>query len=208
MNTMKTAHRTVSQLYKDVEKLRASLPGLAPAVDRPVLVVVSGLPGSGKSHFSRRLAEQVPLLVLQSDALRKVLFPSPSYTKEESARLFAACYSLIEELLEQGIPMLLDATNLIEEHRERLCYIAGRLGVKPVLVYLEAPPKVVYQRLKERSEGMDSQDQSGAGWDVYLRMSATVEPIKRGHLVVDTSKDISPAIARVARDIKLWMRTG
>ena len=207
MKTMKDTRQTTSQRYRDVEKLRAGLPDLAGSVARPVMVVVSGLPGSGKSHFSRRLAEQVPLLVLQSDALRKVLFPSPSHTKEESARLFTACYSLIEELLEQGVPLLLDATNLIEAHRKRLYYIAERLGVKPVLIYLEAPPKVVFQRLKARSQRRDSEDQSDAGWDVYFRMSSTVEPIKRDHLVVDTSKDISPAIASVAHDIKLWMRT-
>ena len=53
---------------------------------RPVMVVVSGLPGSGKSHFSRRLAEQVGLFTLESDVLRTALFPSPSYTRSESRR--------------------------------------------------------------------------------------------------------------------------
>ena len=207
MKTMREAQKTVSQRFQDVERLKASLPDLPIAVARPVLVVVSGLPGSGKSHFSRKLAEQVPLLVLQSDALRKVLSPSPSYTNVESARLFKACHSLIEELLTQGNPLLLDATNLIEEHRERLYYIADRLAVKAVLVYLKAPPHVIYQRLKGRSEGVDAEDQPGAGWKVYKRMYPTVEPIKRGHLAVDTSKDISPAIAKVAGEIRRWMRT-
>ena len=79
----------------------------------PVLVVVSGLPGTGKSHFSSRLVEQVPLLVLESANLRQVLFPELTYSTVESARLFEACHQLMANLLEEGVPILLDATNLI-----------------------------------------------------------------------------------------------
>ena len=126
--------------------LRASLPEGPASVARPVLVVVSGLPGSGKSYFSRRLVERMPLLILESDALRKVLFPTPSYDRAESARLFEACYSLIDELLVRGVPILLDATNLIEGHRERLYNIAHRRDAKLVLVHVKASPEIVYER--------------------------------------------------------------
>ena len=204
---MRQAQHTVSERSSDVERLRASLPSLPPPVARPVLVVISGLPGSGKSYFGRMLVAQVPLFVLESDILRKVLFPTPSYSRLESARLFRACHSLIGELLRQGIPLLLDATNLIEGHRERLYHIADRLGVKSVLVYLKAPPEVVYERLKGRSEGLDTEDESSADWQVYQRMYSTAEPIKRSHLAVDTSRDISPAVAKVWREIRHWMRT-
>ena len=63
------------------------------------MVVISGLPGSGKSYFSRKLVAEVPLTVLEGDVLRGVLFPRPSYTSSESARLFEACYTLIRDLL-------------------------------------------------------------------------------------------------------------
>ena len=171
------------------------------------MVVVSGLPGSGKSYFSRSLLEQVPLLVLESDALRKVLLPSPTYTNIESVRLFRACHSLIDELLGRGIPILLDATNLIEGHRERLYHIAERTGAKLLLVYLKAPPELVYARLKRRAEGIDPHDNSTADWHVYQRMNSDAAPIRRKHFVVDSSRDISPAIAKVAREIRRWMRT-
>ena len=69
---------------EDAQTLRGSLSELPSPVARPVMVVVSGLPGSGKSYFSRRVASRVPLLVLESDALRRVLFPEPSYTASEA----------------------------------------------------------------------------------------------------------------------------
>ncbi len=170
------------------------------------MVVVSGLPGSGKSYFSRRLAEQMPLLVVQSDSLRRTLFPKPTYSREESARLFAACYELVEEELRRGASVLIDATNLVEDHRERLYNIADQLEVKLVLVWIEAPPEVVFQRLQSRCAGMDPQDHSTADWEVYRRMKSTAEPIRRNHYVVDTSRDIAPAVAKVVRELRRWMR--
>ena len=185
----------------------ASLPKGPPPVARPVMVVISGLPGSGKSYFSRRLVEQVPLLVLESDALREVVFPNPSYTGAESSQLFRACHLLIERLLRKGIPLILDATNLVEGHRERLYHIAEQAGAKLIVVYLKAPPEVVYERLRGRSSGVGVEDRSTTDWRVYHRMRSTAEPIRRNHFVVDTSGDISLDVSRVVRETKRWMST-
>ncbi len=198
---MRGSQSTISERVDDLERLRESLPGPPPPVAKPVMVVVSGLPGSGKSYLSRRLAAQVPLLVLESDALRETLVRRPSYSKAESGRLFRACHALIGDLLRQGICVLLDATNLLECHRERLYHIAEGMGARPIIVDVQAPPEVIYQRLKDRSEGVDIQDRSSADWPVYQRMSSTAEPIRRNHFVVDTSEDIAPAIAKLVREI-------
>ena len=100
----------------------------------------------------------------------------------------------------------MDSTNLIEGHRERLYQIADRLGVKLIVVHIVAPPEVVYGRLEGRSERIDSQDHSSADFQVYQRMRPTVEPIKRSHFVVDTSRDITPAIAKITQQIGSPMR--
>jgi hypothetical protein len=188
-------------LKEDVDKLRDSLGQLPEPVVKPCFIVVSGLPGTGKSYFCRRLAERIPLLILESDALRKVLFPSPSYTRRESFRLFQACHCLIEELLQKGVSLVLDATNLEERHRERLYYIAEHLGAKLILVRVEAPPEVVRQRLEQRLYRVDPEDKSEADWSVYQRMKRTAQKIRRNHFAVDTSKDITPVIDKIVREI-------
>ena len=71
---------------EDMRRLRDSLGQLPEPMVRPPFIVVSGLPGTGKSYFSRRLAERMPLAILESDSLRKLLFPSPHYTRQESSR--------------------------------------------------------------------------------------------------------------------------
>jgi len=105
-----------NSLNNDIDKLRQSLGSLPPPQIKPPFVIVSGLPGSGKSFFCRRLAERSPFLILSSDALRKVLFPNPQYSESENKQLFPACHALIEELLKKGIGVIFDATNLVERH--------------------------------------------------------------------------------------------
>ena len=144
-----------TQLDSDVQRLMESLGQLPEPLVEPAFIVVSGLPGTGKSHFSSKLAERLSFIILESDALRKVLFPSPSYGLSESSHLFRAIHLLIERLLKRGVPLILDATNLSERYRERLYSIAYRLDVKLILVRVEAPPGVVQERLKARREGKD-----------------------------------------------------
>lgn len=186
----------------DVLKLLQGLPPLPEPVARPVLVVVSGLPGTGKSRFARALAPRLPAAVLESDALRKRLFPQPTHGPEESVRLFAACHALAERLLRQGRSVILDATSLLERHREPLYHIADRTGAKLILVWVEAPPEVVRQRLARRREGDSPEDNSEAGWAVYERMRPQAEPIRRRHFVVDTSRDITSALAKILREAR------
>jgi len=81
--------------------------------------------------------------ILVSDTLRKILFPSPQYKESENKRLFSACHVLIEELLKKGMPVIFDATNLLEHHREYLYRAAERAGAKLILVWVEAPTEVV-----------------------------------------------------------------
>jgi predicted kinase len=191
----------VSQLVSDLQRLTDGLGELPEPVVRPAFVAVSGLPGTGKSYFCAKLAERLPFVILESDALRKALFSPPSYSPEESARLFRALHLLIEGLLKKGIPLILDATNLSERDRERLYNIADRLDAKLILVRVEAPPELVYQRLKARKNGTNTGNHSDADWEVYRKMKPTVEKISRKHYVVDSSRDISPVLDKVIREV-------
>jgi len=187
-------------LSEDVQTLKQSLGELPEPAVNPPFVVVSGLPGTGKSYFCRKLAERLPFPILESDNLRKVLSSNPDYGPEESNRLFQACHCLIEELLRRGIPLIFDATNLVERHREHLYRIADTLEAKLILVRVEAPPDVVRQRLNNRSSTAGREDRSDADWKVYRKMKSSAQRIRRNHFAVDTSRDIAPVIDKIVRE--------
>ncbi len=177
-----------------------SLGQLPGSTAKPVIIVVSGLPGTGKTYFSGRLAERLGYTVLESDALRKVLFSPPSYSPVESQRLFGAIHVLIEKLLKKGVSLILDATNLSERHREQLYNIADRAGAGMGMVRVEAPPEVVRRRLESRTD--DPDNRSDAGWLNYKRMKASEERITRSHYVIDTSRDITPVLDKIEKRVK------
>jgi predicted kinase len=190
------------QVITDARHLAENFAALPEAEAEPTIIVVSGLPGTGKTYFCRRLAERLPFLILESDALRKQLFPKPKYSAVESASLFSAIYQLIGDLLKKGIPLIIDATNLEERHRARIYNIVERAHAKLILVNVQAPAQVVQKRLKERAVRRNIHDNSDADWAVYQKMKPTVEKIHRKHFSVDTSRDITPVIDKIVKEAK------
>ncbi|HXG42618.1 MAG TPA: DegV family protein [Dehalococcoidia bacterium] len=189
---------------EDVARVLEALSPLPPPSEPPALVVLVGLPGSGKSTFARRLQERAPLAVLESDRFRKLLFGRPTYSPEESRRLFRALHAAIDSLLGRRISCLLDATNLREEHRRPLYEMAERHGARLVLVQMEAPAEVVRSRLERRRRAATPGDWSDAGPEVYERMREAMEPISRPHLRVDSTADTGQAVEEVLRAMGRW----
>lgn len=185
----------------DVERLRQSLTELPEPASRPHLIILGGLPGTGKSYFSRRLADRVPAIILASDALRKTLVRRPVYSWEENRRLFEASHELTEDLLRRGANVIFDATNLQEAHREELYHVAERAGARVVVVWVEAPPEVVWERMAGRQQRQDPDDKSEADWEVYRKLSGTEQLPRRNFFKVNTSEDIQPVIDKIVRAI-------
>src|SRR5271169_7075141 len=105
-------------LDRDVNRLKRAIASkLETRADHPSLVVLVGLPGSGKSYFAGKLTENVSAVVLESDFLRKNLVRRPVYSQFESFRLFRAIHELIKDLLAKKYNVVLDATNLTYNSR-------------------------------------------------------------------------------------------
>ncbi len=187
------------RLVSDSLQLLENIGKLPEPAAKPFFIAVSGLPGTGKTYLCQRLSEKLPVVLLESDSLRKALFPHPTYSFTESNYLFKTIHYLIKLLLSRGIPVVLDATNLSERNREYLYNIADHLGVKLVLVRVSAPPELVRARLEARRK--DTGTKSDADWEVYLKMKPSEEMIQREHFTVDTSENIAPAIEKIVREV-------
>lgn len=180
----------------DVARLRHELVKQAPSTRAPALILLSGLPGTGKSHLAAALASRYGLLVLRSDEVRKALYPTPRYTRTENGRVYLTCYALVETLLADGHALVFDATNLLKRGRRRAQMVAHARGARFLTIVTTSPPDVVADRLRRRAAGQSEAYSSDADWLVHERLAGTMEAISaasEGALVVDTSAGLGPA---------------
>ena len=170
-------------------------PGGGPAA----LVILCGLPGTGKSHFARELVSRAPLAWVNSDYCRKLLVGAPDYDREEHRRVFAAMHAVIAELLASGQAVVFDATNLNEEVRRPLYAVAEAAGVTPLLIRFTARVGLARRRLAERAAGQADAGASDADWEVYSRMAAADGPAPRPHLLVSRPDELEWALRETLR---------
>lgn len=185
-------------LAEDISQILSALDLRSPSRPKPTLVVLTGLPGTGKSHVAAELRHRTGFPVLESDAARRALFPRPRYTALESHRLFAAIHGAIDRLLAGGVSCIFDATNLLEQYRRPLYDIAESRRAKLVLVRVMAPRKEVHKRLAGRAPDGTSE----ADIAVYERMRWQMEPVQREHFTLDTSRDISAPLDEIVAAVQ------
>ena len=176
--------------------LRADIRAIGLRPGNPRLLLLAGLPGAGKSTFARQITAQHPFLTIESDRMRKTLFPRPQYDFAENRRLFDACHYLIAEFLGQGYPVIFDATNIRERDRIPVYNIAQKRRVPLAIVVITAPRATVRRRLRRRESGQDPDTWSDANWQIYCRMAPHWEPVTRPHIAADTSGSIAAALRR------------
>ena len=185
----------------DLERLRSAYADDLPAASgtAPYLVVLCGLPGTGKSHFARELASRAPFFWLNSDRTRKLLVDTPSYSRREHRRVFAAMHVLTRGYLRNGHSVVFDATNLNENVRRPLYESAAAVGVEPLIIRFTAPSELVRRRLTDRADGVGEASQSDATWDVYSRMAVADQPVPRPHLLVGGPEDLESVMRETLR---------
>jgi aminoglycoside phosphotransferase family enzyme len=169
---------------------------------KPVLVIMHGLSGSGKTWLAERLMAALPAIRMRSDIERKRLFGldesadsqsgigSGIYSPEASAETYERLFTLADSLLAAGHHVVLDAAFLKKKQRVSARSVATSLGVDSVLVCADAPVDVLRSRIEERATRNEGASEADLAVLRHQLGSAARVGGDEAALRVDTSADI------------------
>jgi uncharacterized protein len=169
------------------------------------LVLVGGLPGTGKSTLAAGLTDRFGWSVLRSDEVRKDLAGVPHTERVDSrfreglygpaatAATYRELLKRARRLLEQGEPVVLDASWTDRRRRADAVTLARDTGSELVELECTAPSEVATVRLHQRAHA--SGNVSDATPAVAGAMAATADPWPQAE-AIDTTAPTDVTLAR------------
>lgn len=174
------------------------------AARRPLLAVMCGLSGSGKTWLSTRLVTAMPALRVRSDLERKRLFgleetadsdsgiASGIYDRKAGQAVYERMLGGARSMLGAGFDVILDAAFLDVESRARAKRLAADCGAHFVIVQATAPREMLQERLRRRAA--DGKDASEADLAVLQHQLDTSEQLTsdeaRSAVIVSTDSEV------------------
>jgi predicted kinase len=156
-----------------------------------MVVIVFGLPGSGKSYFASRLAGMICADHISSDRLRKEMLQERSYSDMEKAFVYSVMLRKTKEAIGQNRNVVLDATFHKKETRDLFVQeITGKTSV--FFIEVVASEERIRQRLKK--ERPDSE----ADFEVYKKILQQWEPLSASHLTLESTDGNADAMLEKA----------
>jgi predicted kinase len=107
---------------------------------QPSLVILAGTPLAGKSTLTREIVLRAaePVVHIENDEVRKVLFREPRFTVSEHRQTHNVSWELIRLGLGDGCHVLFDATNVEDRGREGAYEAAWEAGATPFVLFVSA----------------------------------------------------------------------
>ncbi|AHF98832.1 kinase [Halostagnicola larsenii XH-48] len=164
--------------------------------DQQRLVVVCGLPGTGKTTVARELAERTGGTLIRTDVVRKDLFPDPEYTDEEVQVTYDELFDRARAAVERDAVAVLDGTFRRESLRDRARRVARDSNAQFDLVRVTCSEDVVRERIEEREN-----DESDADFSVHKLLRSEFESPTLSHQTIDNSGSVAETRRQIAQ---LW----
>lgn len=150
----------------------------------PVLFLVAGLTGTGKSTFAQKIAVDYHASVINTDVVRKELLGIDTfehhfdpmnkgmYAPEKSDLTYEKVMERAGSLLKQKKNVVLDATFGSKKYRNMARDLAQKHDARIIFIECVCADDVVKKRLEER---LKKKSVSDGRWEIYLSQKKTFE---------------------------------
>jgi len=107
-------------------------------MSKPVMVMMVGLAGSGKSHHAEKIAEEINATVFSSDKLREEMFGDVN-EQSKNSDLFQELHKRIKERLKSGNNAIYDATNISSKRRRSFIQELNKIECEKHCIVMATP---------------------------------------------------------------------
>jgi predicted kinase len=144
-----------------------------------MIVIVFGLPGSGKTYFAGRLADRINAEHIQSDKMRKELLDASTYSDREKLYVYDEMMIRSKNCIKQNKNVVIDATFYHDEIRKKF------LQEIPEIFFIEvrADESLICERLKRKRAYSD------ADFQAYKKIKSEWQPMGEQHLILQSTDD-------------------
>lgn len=118
---------------------------------KPLLIILMGLPGTGKSYVSKYLNCRYSFTVLSGENITYSIFGTEKCTGSQYKEAYEILRFLAVDLLKQKHNVVIDGTNLKYEFRKQIYQSIGDLA-EVILVYLFTDDITALKRANSRKE--------------------------------------------------------
>jgi predicted kinase len=173
-----------------------------------MLVVMAGLPGTGKSLIASQLEQRLNAVVLDKDTLRVALFPPEDieYSQAQDDFVMHTIYRTAEYLLKKDANRLvvIDGRPYASAYQvQEVRSFAARSGLELRLIECVCSNETARHRL-----GLDRMHHrhpaANRDAELYIALKSTAEPIPPPKLVVDTDRPLDLCL----RECLEYIRSG
>lgn len=120
------------------------------SLNKPVLIMLYGFPGSGKTYFARQFAENIGAVHLQSDRVRYELFEEPRYDAQENEIVAHLMQYMSEEFLRAGLSVVYDGDASKTVVRRQIREVAFDTKSFALLVWPQIDIESAFSRVVKR----------------------------------------------------------
>ena len=185
----------------------------------PILVVICGLSGSGKSTIAKAMQLRFGFPIVSSDLMRKQTLSIPpdhsaadayrsgAYALEHIDTVYAAMLESAEQQLREGAGVILDATYQDPAHRKAARELAQRLKLPILFIECRADDAEIRRRLVDRKKANNPSDATVEVYAHQLKDFVALSEIPDPqHLVVDTARPWAEIVKEMKRALERLRR--